>query len=111
MKIFLDTIGCRLNQAEIEKFAVQFRTAGHDLVGTASEADLVIVNTCAVTAEAGSDSRQRIRQAGRTAKTQIIATGCLSTLEGDLLLKIPGVIQNIFDLLPIYALFFFLSAL
>jgi threonylcarbamoyladenosine tRNA methylthiotransferase MtaB len=95
MKIFLDTIGCRLNQAEIEKFAVQFRTAGHDLVGTASEADLVIVNTCAVTAEAGSDSRQRIRQAGRTAKTQIIATGCLSTLEGDLLLKIPGVIQNI----------------
>ena len=83
MKIYLDSIGCRLNQAEIEKFAVQFRAAGHELVGSAVYADLVIVNTCAVTAEAGSDSRQRIRQAGRAGKAQIVATGCLSTLEGD----------------------------
>ena len=95
MKIYLDTIGCRLNQAEIEKFAVQFRTAGHDLVGTAAEADLVIVNTCAVTAEAGSDSRQCIRQAARAGKAEIIATGCLSTLEGGALLQLPGVIGNV----------------
>jgi len=95
MKIYLDTIGCRLNQAEIERIAVQFRAAGYDLVGTASEADLVIVNTCAVTAEAGSDSRQRIRQAGRAGKAQIIATGCLSTMEGEMLLKLPGVIRNV----------------
>jgi threonylcarbamoyladenosine tRNA methylthiotransferase MtaB len=95
MKIYLDTIGCRLNQAEIEKFAVQFRAAGHDLVGSAEDADLVIINTCAVTAEAGSDSRERIRQAGKAGKAQIIATGCLSTLEGETLIKLPGVIQNV----------------
>jgi len=95
MKVYLDTIGCRLNQAEIEKFAVQFRAAGHKLVGTAAEADLVIVNTCAVTAEAGSDSRQRLRQAAKAGNAEIIATGCLSTLEGDSLLRLPGMIGNV----------------
>ena len=65
MKIYLDTIGCRLNQAEIERYARQFRLAGHTLVATPEEADLAVVNTCAVTAAAASDSRQKIRQAGR----------------------------------------------
>ena len=57
MKVFLDTIGCRLNQSEIEKMAGQFRAAGHVLVDNPSEADLVVVNTCVVTIEATSDSR------------------------------------------------------
>jgi tRNA A37 methylthiotransferase MiaB len=39
MKIYLDTIGCRLNQAEIESMARQFRASGHEIVGTAGEAD------------------------------------------------------------------------
>ncbi len=54
MKIYLDSIGCRLNQSEIEKFASQFRAAGHEIVGSPAEADYVVVNTCAVTAEAAS---------------------------------------------------------
>ncbi|OQY29300.1 MAG: hypothetical protein B6I38_08415, partial [Anaerolineaceae bacterium 4572_5.1] len=49
MKIFLDSIGCRLNQAEIESIARQFRAAGHEIVGEASQADLAVVNTCTVT--------------------------------------------------------------
>ena len=36
MKIFLDTIGCRLNQAEIESLARQFRKAGHEIVASRS---------------------------------------------------------------------------
>jgi threonylcarbamoyladenosine tRNA methylthiotransferase MtaB len=95
MNIFLDSIGCRLNQAEIEQIAVKFKKAGHNLVGTAAEADLVVVNTCAVTAEAGSDSRQRIRQAVGSGHAEVIATGCLSTLEGSKLLQLPRVILNI----------------
>lgn len=59
MKIFLDSIGCRLNQSEIEKMGMQFREAGHDLVASAAEADIVVVNTCAVTAAASADSRQK----------------------------------------------------
>ena len=63
MNIFLDTIGCRLNQSEIEKMASQFRAAGHNIVSAAKDADMVVVNTCAVTTAAASDSRQAIRQA------------------------------------------------
>ncbi|MEI8133078.1 MAG: hypothetical protein WCG34_11645, partial [Leptolinea sp.] len=82
MKVFLDTVGCRLNQSEIERMARQFRTAGHSIVANMSEADLVVVNTCAVTMQAASDSRQKIRQARRQSTgAEIVATGCWATLE------------------------------
>ena len=55
MKIYLDTIGCRLNQAEIETYARQFRLAGHELVSTPEEADLAVINTCTVTVQADAD--------------------------------------------------------
>ncbi len=89
MKIFLDSIGCRLNQSEIEKFASQFRAAGHTIVGSAAEADYVVVNTCAVTSQAASDSRQKIRQAargleqknGQSKRGGVVVTGCWATLD------------------------------
>lgn len=81
MKVFLDSIGCRLNQSEIEKLAGQFRAGGHEIVESADEADLVVVNTCAVTGAAASDSRQKIRQAARSGHARIAVTGCWSTLD------------------------------
>ncbi len=80
MNIYLDSIGCRLNQSEIETYARQFRAAGHTLVATPDQADLVVVNTCTVTAAAASDSRQKIRQAARAGAGQIVATGCWASL-------------------------------
>ena len=65
MKIYLDTIGCRLNQSEIETMARQFRAAGHEVVASAQDADMAVVNTCAVTAEAASDSRGKLRHIAR----------------------------------------------
>lgn len=91
MKIFLDSIGCRLNQSEIEKYASQFRSAGHVIVSTAAEADYVLINTCAVTAEAASDSRQKVRQSGRATRGEIIVTGCWATLDSAGALALPGV--------------------
>ena len=76
MKVFLDTIGCRLNQSEIESYARQFRIAGHILVPQADEADLVVVNTCAVTQSAVADSKQKIRRASRSGNATIAVTGC-----------------------------------
>ncbi len=81
MKVFFDTVGCRLNQAEIEQLAGEFRAAGHTIVENAECADLVIINTCAVTAAAASDSRQKVRHAQRAGVGQIVVTGCLATLE------------------------------
>src|SRR5512133_1618976 len=91
MKIYLDSIGCRLNQSEIEKFASQFRSAGHTIVASAAEADYVVINTCAVTSEAASDSRQKIRQAGRSGQAEIVVTGCWSTLDVNGAQTLPGV--------------------
>ncbi len=91
MKIYLDTIGCRLNQSEIEQFAGQFRAAGHEIVSSSAEADLVVVNTCAVTAEAASDSRGKIRQAARQTRGEVIATGCWASLDAAAARALPGV--------------------
>lgn len=93
MKIFLDTIGCRLNQSEIERFATQFRAAGHTIVESAKEADLVVVNTCTVTSAAASDSRQKIRRAAREGAEDIVVTGCWSTLEPEAAAGLPNVRQ------------------
>ncbi len=95
MKIYLDTVGCRLNQAEIEQYARQFRAAGHTLVPSPQQADLSIVNTCAVTAAAASDSRQKIRQSSRAGSKAVVVTGCWSTLNPGQAAALAGVSQVI----------------
>jgi len=93
MNVYFDSIGCRLNQAEIEKLASQFKTAGHLVVASAGDADLVIINTCSVTAEAASDSREKARQAYASAAKGIILTGCWATLEPQAAASLPGVVR------------------
>jgi threonylcarbamoyladenosine tRNA methylthiotransferase MtaB len=95
MKIFLDTVGCRLNQAEIEVLAGQFRAAGHEIVATADNADLAVVNTCAVTAAAASDSRGAIRRAVRAGAAQVVPTGCWVTVQPEHASAMAGVRQVI----------------
>jgi threonylcarbamoyladenosine tRNA methylthiotransferase MtaB len=95
MKIYLDTVGCRLNQSEIEAYARQFRQVGHELVSDPNNADLVVINTCAVTAQAASDSRQKIRQVQRVGAARTVVTGCWSTLQPEAAAALPGVSQVI----------------
>ncbi len=95
MKIFLDTIGCRLNQAEIESMARQFRAAGHEIVASAEGADMAVMNTCAVTNDAASDSRRIIRNIARAGVKEIIATGCWATLQPKEAQNLPNVLQVI----------------
>lgn len=95
MKIFLDTIGCRLNQAEIENMARQFRSAGHEIVPTAELAEMAVVNTCAVTTQAASDSRSKIRSIARAGVEQIIPTGCWTSLQPKEAAALPNVLQVI----------------
>src|SRR4030042_4416401 len=93
MKVYLDMVGCRLNQSELETYARQFRIAGHTLTSKAELADLIVINTCTVTAAAASDSRQMIRQAARSGANQIIVTGCWATLNPQESAEFPGVSQ------------------
>jgi len=91
MNIYLDMVGCRLNQAEIEQMARQFRAQGHTIVPEAGLADLVVVNTCAVTSAAAADSRQKIRHAARAGVGEVVATGCWTSLVPEQALALPGV--------------------
>lgn len=95
MKIYLDTIGCRLNQSEIESMARGFRVAGHEIVISAEMADMAVVNTCAVTNEAAADSRGKIRQIARAGVNEIVATGCWATLQPQQAKDLPNVMRVI----------------
>jgi threonylcarbamoyladenosine tRNA methylthiotransferase MtaB len=92
MRVYLESTGCRLNQSEIETLARQFRQAGHTVVHTAEEADVCVVNTCAVTREATRSSRNMIRCLNRSnTGAEIVATGCYAHLSPDLVKALPGV--------------------
>lgn len=97
MKIYLDTIGCRLNQSEIESMARGFRAAGHEIVTSADMADMAIVNTCAVTNEAAADSRGKIRRIARAGVHEIVVTGCWATLQPEQALDLPKVKQVVMN--------------
>jgi threonylcarbamoyladenosine tRNA methylthiotransferase MtaB len=93
LKIFLDTVGCRLNQSEIETFGNLFRALGHEIVPDPKNADFAIINTCTVTVKAAADSRKQIRRAQREGARTVIATGCWATLEPQAALNLPGVTE------------------
>jgi len=52
-------VGCRLNQAEIERLAETFRLKGYKITPDPKNADAIIVNTCCVTHKAAADSRAK----------------------------------------------------
>jgi threonylcarbamoyladenosine tRNA methylthiotransferase MtaB len=96
MKIYLDNIGCRLNQSEMESLARQLLAAGHKIVTEAAAADTAVINTCAVTAEAAKDARSLTRRIHRTNRqTEILLTGCYATVAPQELASLDGVAQVI----------------
>lgn len=91
MKVYLNSIGCRLNQSEIETMARQLLAAGHEIVTDTAVADKVIINTCAVTAEAARDARSQTRRIHRDNPTaEIVLTGCYATIAPDELAQVEG---------------------
>ncbi len=82
MRVHLKTLGCRLNEAELETWSRDFQALGHELTQELNEADLVVVNTCAVTSEAVRKSRQLIRRAQRNNPTaKLVVSGCYASLD------------------------------
>ena len=84
MPVEVLTFGCRLNMVESEAMRRLAAEAGHD--------DLVIVNTCAVTAEATRQARQSIRRLRRRRpEARIVVTGCAAQVEPDRFAAMPEV--------------------
>jgi len=86
MGVEVVTFGCRLNAYESEAMRAHAEAAGHD--------DLVIVNTCAVTAEATRQARQAIRKIARARPdAKIVVTGCAAQVEPQSFAALPQVAQ------------------
>ena len=92
MQIHLKTLGCRLNEAEIESWANKFEEKGHQLTSDPKSADLLVVNTCAVTQEAVKKSRQILRRTHRdNPMAKLVVSGCYPTLEKKNINEISGI--------------------
>ena len=75
MKVYIYTLGCRLNQCESEAVADSFREAGWSVEKESQDAELIIVNTCAVTSKAEQKARRMIRLFSSSASC-VIVSGC-----------------------------------
>ncbi|OOY41654.1 tRNA (N(6)-L-threonylcarbamoyladenosine(37)-C(2))-methylthiotransferase MtaB, partial [Solemya velum gill symbiont] len=92
MQVHLKTLGCRLNEAELETWARKFRHQGHAVTAQPDEADLVVVNSCAVTEEAVRKSRKLIRRVQRSnPQAKLVVSGCYASLNPAEIKSIPGV--------------------
>jgi threonylcarbamoyladenosine tRNA methylthiotransferase MtaB len=92
VRICFTNLGCKLNQAEVERLARELLAAGHQVVRSLDEADLHVINTCTVTHVAARDSR---KAAGRGARVhpglRTVVTGCWATEEPAEAARIAGV--------------------
>ncbi|MER2599554.1 MAG: tRNA (N(6)-L-threonylcarbamoyladenosine(37)-C(2))-methylthiotransferase MtaB [Caldilineales bacterium] len=92
MKIYLESLGCRLNFSEMESLSRRLTAAGHWVLDAPEQADVCVLNTCAVTGEAARKSRQLARRLTRSnPAARVVVTGCYATLEPDTLADLPNV--------------------
>lgn len=90
--VLLRTLGCRLNQAESDEIRDAFAARGVRSVGSADRPEVVVVNTCTVTAEASKASRKLIRAAVRDYPgARVVVTGCYAVAEPQVVSAITGV--------------------
>ena len=90
MRYAIATFGCRVNQADSLQLEMRLR-AGGGTRAPLDEADLVVVNTCSVTATADHGARQTLRRVARlNPDARVIATGCYATRAGEEIAALPG---------------------
>ena len=93
MKYAIVTFGCRVNQADAFVIEDQLRRRGM-IDAPPEDADLVVVNTCSVTATADQGARQTIRRIVRgNPSAKVIVTGCYATRRPDEIKALPNVVR------------------
>ncbi len=89
---FITTLGCKVNQYESDGIATKLELNGWKRKNDSKDADICIINTCAVTSKAAMQSRQTIRSIIRAnPNAEIIVTGCYAQTAPDEIKKIKGV--------------------
>src|SRR3954470_12940977 len=95
MKYSIVTFGCRVNQADSLGLEEKLSAAG-GIATVPADADLVVVNTCSVTATADQGARQTIRRIARdNPASRIVVTGCYATRCADDVAALPNVVKVI----------------
>jgi threonylcarbamoyladenosine tRNA methylthiotransferase MtaB len=79
MKVSFDTLGCKINQFYTNCLKQKNIKEGNEVVSIDENPDIAYINTCAVTARAGSESRKLYRKAKKTAK-EVKVLGCQAKL-------------------------------
>jgi len=88
------TLGCKVNQYETEYVRGGLARLGYHEPSAGQAADLCVVNTCTVTAEADRKSRKLIRQLARdNPGAQIVVMGCYATRRPDEVAALSGVTE------------------
>jgi threonylcarbamoyladenosine tRNA methylthiotransferase MtaB len=90
----IEQFGCRATQADGAAIERQLRAQGHDLASVPGAADIIVINTCTVTAAADSQARDAIRKLhAQNPAAKIIATGCYAQRAPEELAALPGVLH------------------
>ncbi|WP_156276345.1 tRNA (N(6)-L-threonylcarbamoyladenosine(37)-C(2))-methylthiotransferase MtaB [Neomoorella glycerini] len=91
-RVALVSLGCKVNQNELEAIKHLFRAAGYEIVPFPEKADVYVVHTCTVTHISDRKSRQLIRRAVRAnPEAVVVVTGCYAQVAPGEVLAIPGV--------------------
>ncbi len=91
-RVALPTLGCKVNTFETEVIAQKLAANAWSRVGPRECADLYIINTCTVTAEADRQARQLVRRAIRQNRdARVVVTGCYAEMNPEACARIPGV--------------------
>src|SRR5260370_19043246 len=89
---YIEQFGCRATQADAAAIERQLRDRGFAAANESASADVVIVNTCTVTAAADAQAREAIRKLhARNPAARVIATGCYAQRAPEELAALPGV--------------------
>jgi len=89
LRIAVTTLGCKVNQFESAALQAGFEARGAVLVPFSQPADIYVVNTCAVTAKAGFQSRQLIRRAAKANPAgRLVVTGCYAQAESQAIIEL-----------------------
>ena len=95
-RFYVENFGCRATQADGAALERQFRERGLERAIAASQAQVVVLNTCTVTAAADQDARAAIRRIRRqNPACQILVTGCYAQRAPEEVATLPGVTQVI----------------
>ncbi len=91
-RVAFSTLGCKVNTFETELIAEKLIADNYQRVDSTGQADLYVINSCTVTAEADRQARQIVRRAVRqNPDAWVVVTGCYAEMSPEVCSQIPGV--------------------